>query len=377
MSRAHHVVALARKELLQIRRDPISLFVLLGMPAALLLLFGYALTLDVTDVPLAVLDRDRSAASRELVGRFGRTEAFEVVARPSDEDAVRRLLDGGRVKAALVIPPDYGRRVAARQPAAVQLLVDGADSNTARIAKGYAEAIVAEAGAALTASAASAAPASPPAPFEVRSRVFFNPALESALFVVPGLLGIVVLVAATLMTAASVAREREQGTFETLLASPAGRLGLIAGKGLPFVGLAALDVAGALLAARLVFDVPIRGSLLALAVVSLTYVIVALGLGLLISTVATNQQAAFQIALLTTLLPSFLLSGFVFPIENMIPPVQAVAATVPAQYYLRALRAIVLKGAPLASVAPDLAALGGFALLFPLLAIARFPKRLA
>ncbi len=369
--------AIAHKELIQVRRDMLSLAILLGMPAALLLLFGFALTLDVEHVPLAVVDQDRTPASRRLIDDFARTDVFDLVARPATAKESIRLLDEGRIRAALVIPRGYSRDLAAGEQVRVQLLLDGADSNSARVTMGHAERIAAEAGVDSLARRASDEGRPPLRPaFAVQSRVFFNPTLSSAHFVVPGLLGTVVLIATALMTAVSVAREREAGTLETLLVSPVGRLELILGKTLPFLGLAAIDVVLALATAHWVFGVPIRGSVVALAAVTLIYIVGALGLGVLISTVARTQQAAFQITLMTTLLPSFLLSGFVFPVENMVAPVQAIAALVPTQYYIRALRAIVLRGAPLASVLPDVLALGAFALVAPLLAVIRFKKRI-
>jgi drug efflux transport system permease protein len=369
------VWALTRKELVTVRRDPLTLVLLIGMPAALLLLFGYALTLDVARLPLAVLDRDGSAASRELVGRLTRDGTFQVAAQPRDSAELLRLLDQGEVKVALEIPVDYGRDVALGRPASAQLLLDGSDSNQARVALSHAHAMAQRAdvgGLETVELAGAAAPA-----LQVDGRVFFNPALESAQFVVPGLLGIVILVATVLMTAASVARERELGTLEALLATPVGRVELILGKTLPFVALAAADVVLALGTARLVFDVPLRGPLLALTVVTGLYIMGSLGFGVLISTLARNQQAAFQIALMTTLMPAFLLSGFVFPLENMAAPIQALARLVPAQYYIRALRAVVLKGAGVGDLLPDVGALSAFAVVFPALAVIRFRKRLS
>ncbi len=369
---ATRVLSVAVKELRQLRRDPTSLVILVGMPAALLLLFGFALTLDVRHVPLAVHDGDGTAASRDLAGAFTRTGAFDLVARAPDRSAAERLLDEGRVRAALVIPPGYARRLAAGDAPRVQLLVDGADSNTARVAIGHAALIAARVG--RDGARVEAAPLRPA--FEVRARVFFNPGLESAHFIVPGLLGTVVLIAVALMTATSVARERELGTLEALLATPIGRLELVVGKTLPFVAVAVLDVALALATAHHVFGVPLRGSGWTLAALTAAYIATALGLGLLISTAARTQQAAFQITLMTTLLPSFLLSGFVFPVENMVPAVQAVADLVPARYYVRALRAVILEGARLDAVARDLGALGVFAVGLPLLAATRFRERL-
>ncbi len=366
--------ALAVKELVQAARDPGTLLLLILLPAAMLLLFGFALTLEVERVPLAVLDQDRSPRSRALVDRFVAADAFRQVAAVDTPADLQAALDRGRARAALAIPPGYARALRDGRPASVQLLVDGADANSARVAIGYAEAIGAREGAEVLAETITGGAPLRPA-FEARARVFYNPGLESAHFLVPGLLAVVVLVTAVLMTATSFARERELGTLEALLVTPLGRLELLLGKTVPFLLLALLDVGLALLAARVVFGVPARGSPLVVGGATLLFVVAALGYGLLVSTVARSQQAAFQMTVMTTLLPAFLLSGFVFPVENMVAPVQAIAACLPTRYYVDLLRAVLLKGAPAAAVAGELWVLGGFACLTPLLALRRFERQ--
>ncbi len=374
---AARVLAVAAKEARQMRRDPITVLLLVAVPAITLLLFGYALTLDVDHISLAVCDLDRSAASRDLVAAFASGGTFDVAAQPEAPAALDRLLDSGEVAAALLIPPDFARDLEPGRGARVQLLLDGADSNAARIAQGHAAVIARDrATEVLLRALGGAAEAGRPLPIEARSFVRFNPELRSARFIVPGLLAILLLVAATMMTAMSVARERERGTLEALVATPIGRLELIAGKTAPYLAVAFADLAIGLAVARFVFGVPVRGSLALLAGATGLYAIGALGFGLLISTVARTQQAAWTLGVLTTLLPSFLLSGFIFPVENMEPWLREFTRLIQARWYISALRAIALKGASAADIAPQLLALEAFAVAFPALAAARFRKRI-
>lgn len=370
--------AVVLKELRQMSRDPTTLTLLIVIPAAMLLLFGYALTLDVEHVRLAVCDLDRTEASRDLVSRFTRGGTFDVVAEGATPQALERLLDAGEARAGLVIPPGFARDLAGGRGARVQLLLDGSDSNTARVAQGLANVIARQRGTEVLLEmlgGAGGTGGGATAPLETRSRTWFNPDLKSTHFVVPGLLGIVLLLATMMMTAMSVVRERERGTLEVLVASPIRPLELIAGKATPYVAVAFLDLFFALAVAVHVFGVPFRGDLGLLLGTSAIFVAGSLGFGLLISTIARSQQAAWSLGLLTTMLPSFLLSGFIFPIENMTPVVRELTRVVPARYYLAALRGIVLKGAGFWDIAPQLAALGVFAVAFPGLAAARFVKR--
>jgi ABC-2 type transport system permease protein len=356
-------------------RDPITVALLLVLPAFMLLLFGYALTLDVDHVRLAVCDLDRTAASRDLISRFSRAGTFDVVASGRTPRAIERLLDAGEARAGLVIPPGYGRDLAAARGAAVELLIDGSDSNTARVAQGYAAVIARQRGTEVLLGAIGPGAAAA-APIEARARGFFNPELRSAVFIVPGLLGILLLIATVLMTAMSIVRERERGTFEVLIATPVRPVELILGKTAPYVVVAFADLAIAIAVMVAGFGIPFVGSPLVLLGATALFVTASLGYGLLISTVARSQQIAWTLGVLTTLLPSFLLSGFVFPIENMAPALQAVTRLIPARYYLAALRGVLLKGASTADLAPHAAALAVFAVAMPALAAARFRKRL-
>jgi ABC-2 type transport system permease protein len=370
------LVAVAVKELRQVARDRMSIFLVAVMPAVLVALFGYALTLDVDHIPLAIVDRDRSEASRDLIQRFTSGGTFNHTHDAASAAELQELLDAGRVRAGLVIPPRFGGDLAAARGTRVQLLLDGADSNTARIAQGYATVIGRTRGSEVLVEevARAAGAGTTGATIEARAHVWFNPELRSANFVIPGLLGIVLLVANMMMTAMSVVREKERGTLEALAASPVRPIELILGKTLPYFGFAFLETALAMLVAIYGFGVPFRGSVLVLLAVVALFAIGALGYGLLISTIAPTQQQAWTLGLVTTLLPSFLLSGFVFPIENMLPAVQAVTRVIQARYFIAALRAVILKGVGFDAILPQIAALATFAVVFPGLAALRFRK---
>ncbi len=350
-------MAVISKELRQIRRDPFSLLMLIALPAFMLVLYGFALNFDVRNVRLAVQDRDRSAASRELVTSFTASTYFDLVATPEAGEDLAALMEWRRAKAILVIPEGYGRDLASGQLATLQLLIDGADSTTAATVLGYARGLVAEANARIVAMELSRA-GRPSAPLvQLDPRVLFNPQLESSQFLVPGLVGFLLMLTAVLSTALSVVREKERGTMEQLRVAPLRTVELILGKTIPYLGISLLATAIILLAARLLFGVVIRGPYLDLLVVVLLYLFGALGFGLLISTLAESQALAFQIGLITSMLPALLLSGFIFQIRIMPLPLQVITYLVPARFFLVILRGIILKGEGLATYWPQVVAL--------------------
>ena len=342
---------IAIKEFRQISRDRRTLGVLLFIPAFMLVMFGYALSFDVRRVPLAVCDQDRSRASREFAESFLHSEYFDLKHRLNDAREIDGLMGGERVRVALVIPPDFSERLLNGREATVQVLVDGANASAAATAVGYIGAM-AQYYSSKIAVRASARTGRPGAslPIDYRPRVWYNPELKSAKFLVPGLIGFILMITAVISTALSVVREKEQGTIEQIVVSPIRPVELILGKTIPYILISLVATAIILLVSYLLFDVAIRGSYLLLFGVTLLFLAGALGLGLLISTVADSQQVAFQMALLVTMLPTFLLSGFVFPIRNMPLPVQAITYIVPARYFLVALRGIVLKGVGLSTL---------------------------
>ncbi|MBI4865659.1 MAG: ABC transporter permease [Candidatus Wallbacteria bacterium] len=359
------IAVVALKELRQVSRDPLSLLMLLGLPAMMLVLYGYAISFDVRHVALAVQDRDRTRASRELVATFVNSSFFDVAANPQPGDDLEALTQRLVAKAILVIPEGYARELHAGRPSPVQFLVDGADANTATTILGYADALLAS-----TAGARRQ-------PIRYQPRVWYNPELSSTRFLVPGLMGMLLMLTAVLSTAMSIVREKERGTLEQIRVSPISGLQFILGKTLPYLGISLLAAAIILLAARVLFGIAVRGSYLELLGLTLLYLTGALGLGLLVSTVADSQALAFQQALLVSMLPSVLLSGFIFPIANMPEWLRAITCAVPARFYLVALRGVILKGAPLEVYSEQVAALAAFAAVMLVLATRRLAREVA
>jgi ABC-2 type transport system permease protein len=355
--RAPLALAVARKELHQIARDRRTLAILLFLPALFLLLFGYALSWDIRGVPVAVDDRDRSPESRALVSAFTRSEYFELVASVSDLEELERLMDQNAVRAVLVIPSGLARDLARGETAPVQILLNGDNANTAATVMGYATSIIQAESArrALDAAGAAAAP-----PLVVESRIWYNPQLRSALFLVPGLIAYIAMITAVVSTALSVVREKERGTVEQIRMAPIGTLSFLVGKTLPYFVISLAAELSIVTVAMLLFDLPMRGSWALLLVALSLFLVGALGLGLLISSVADSQQVAFQVAVLASFLPTLMLSGFIFPIASMPAFLQTVTYLVPARYFLIALRGIFLKGLGLPNLWPELAALVGF-----------------
>ncbi len=345
------------KEVRQVRRDPFSLMMLIALPAFMLVLYGFALNFDVRHVRLAVQDRDRSAASRELVASFTHSTYFDLVATPAPGENLEALLEHRAAWAVLVVPEGYGRDLAAGRAAPVQLLLDGADSTTAQTVLGYARALVSEQNASLALEVLARHGQRREPPLVLEPRILFNPELESTKFLVPGLIGFLLMLTAVLSTALSVVREKERGTMEQLRVAPLRTWELILGKTVPYLGISLLATLIILLAARVLFGVEIRGPYLDLGVAVLLYLFGALGFGLLISTIANTQALAFQAGLIASMLPAILLSGFIFQIRIMPEWLQAVTYLVPARYFLVILRGIILKGEGLATYWPQVGAL--------------------
>jgi len=381
------VRAIAVKEFRQAARDPLTLAMLLGLPTMMLLLYGYAVNFDVRHIRLAIQDRDKTAASRDLGAAFVNSGYFDLVADlPAGAD-LERLTERRRAQAVLVIPETYGRDVAAGRTARVQLVIDGADANTATTVLGYASAITAEAGAEVvrarllrsagTGGAGGQRRTAPARvePIDYEPRVWYNPELKSTQFLVPGLVGFILMLTAVLSTALSVVREKERGTMEQLRVSSLTPGELLVGKTIPYLAISLLATAIILLAARALFGVVVRGSYLDLFAVTFVYLVGALGLGLLVSSVADSQAMAFQLGAATSMLPSILLSGFIFPIRSMPAVVRGLTYAVPARYFLVVLRGVILKGAGLAPYLTDLAFLLAYALVVIGLAFARLTRK--
>lgn len=371
------VGALAAKETIHIRRDIRTLYMALGLPVVLLLLFGYAVSFDLNAVPIAVLDHDTTPSSRELRETFVASDDFRLVRMLRNPEEVEPLFRSGEVFAVLIIPPGYERDLGRGETVRVQLLMDGADANTANLARGKAEALAQAVSLELRTDAAGAIDLSGAAPLVLRSWTRFNPEGRSALFLVPGLIAVILAIVAVMLTALTVAREWERGSMEQLFATPVGRLEIVLGKLLPYMILGCIAVLLVLTVGAWVFDVPIRGSIPLLALVSLLFIIGMLGLGLVISVVTRNQMVATQIAALSSMLPTMLLSNFIFPIENMPWILRWIAHVLPATYFIESLRGILLRGNGIAELWPETIALTIFALFVITVSTVRFKRRLA
>lgn len=366
------VAAMAAKETLHIRRDPRTLYLALGMPVVLLFLFGYGVSFDLDRIPLAVVDQDRTVASRALVDAVTAARELERVADVRPEDALP-LFRAGKAVAVLVVPEGYARDVAQGRRTRAQLLVDGTDAVVANQVLAKADAFAR----AETRRLAGAALAAQEPPLQVKVWTLFNPAGRSALFMVPGLAAYLLAISAVLLTALTISGEWERGSMEQLFAAPVGRLEIVLGKLLPYLVLGMIELQLVLAFGAVAFDLPMRGSAPLLFLIGFFFLVGMLGQGLLISVVAKNQLVATQAGALSALLPSLLLSGMVFPIENMPLPLQALSRVVPARYLVHALRGLLLKGNGLDVLWPDLVAQIVFAVLVLAVATARFQRRLA
>jgi ABC-2 type transport system permease protein len=359
-------LAILKKEFRQIARDPLSLGMLVLLPAVLLILYGYALSFDVKHIRVAVLDHDRTPESRALQDALFRNPYFDragALSRPGEAD---ELLDRGLVRAVLVVPEGYAAALLRRERVAVQVLVDGANANTATTTLGYFDALTER----ITRGLAEAAPAGARRAPRVapEPRVWFNPELQSARFLVPGLMGILLMLSTVVATSLSLVREKERQTMEQIVCSPARRHEIILGKTVPYVFICLFTVAIILLMGYFLFGVAIRGSMALLAATILIFLLAGLGLGVLISSVTNSQQMAFQIASIATILPSIVLSGFIFPLQSMPVPIQWISVLVVPRYFVSALRRVILRGAPLSVVWPDLAGMVVIGLVFYALA---------
>lgn len=358
------IAAVLSKETREILRDPITLGVALAMPLVMLLLFGYAISLDVRDAPFGVLDLDRSPASRALVTRFAETEYFAPAQPFTDLHAVESALRGSRIKLALVISRGLARELERGDSPQVQVLLDGTYSATATLLGSYAGAIISATGPG-------------PAPIEVRTRVWHNPALRSVNDIVPGLFGVILMAFPPLLTALAIVREKESGSIQQVFASPLSGAEFLVGKLVPYGLIAFVQIFLVMAVGFVWFAVPMAGSLGFLIGAGLVYVFCTVGLGLLVSTVTRSQLTAMLLALIVTLMPSFLFSGFLFPIFTMPYALQLYTAIFPARYFIDLSRGVVLKGAGIADLWPNLVLLVVYTAAVFTLAAWRFRKKVA
>ncbi|MBI4443129.1 MAG: ABC transporter permease [Acidobacteria bacterium] len=371
------VWAVARKEFLHVLRDARSLAMAIAFPTMLLILYGYALTLDVDRVPMVVWDQSRSPASREFLSGFYGSRYFALRGHIGSYPELETAIDRRQALLALVIPSDFARHVESHRPASVQMIVDGGDSTTATLAIGYAEAATQSYSQQIQfESVQFLGGRRPDPPLELRSRVWYNEELQSRNYIIPGLIAIVMMVIAAMLTSLTVAREWERGTMEQLISTPIQGRELVLGKLLPYFAIAMLDVLLAVGMSLFVFQVPLRGSLALLLAVAALFQVGALSLGLLISIATKNQLLANQLAMMTTFLPSFLLSGFVYAIPNMPKALQLFTYVVPARYFVSFLKGVYLKGIGLKILAGEVLLIILFAVVMVVLADRRFQKKL-
>jgi ABC-2 type transport system permease protein len=372
------MLAIARAEWLLNRRDPRSLGVIFVLPVLLLILYGYGLNFDLRNLPMAVQDLDRSELSRSIIQRAAASGYFEFAAEVRDHAEISRLLRSRRALMVLVIPRGFTAQVARGGQGRLQLVLDGSDSVTAGTALGYAQALTARLGEEVARRRAlrSGLGRQVTAGIDVRVQVLFNPGLSSAAFIIPGLIGVVMALMAGLLTSTCIVREREIGTMEALLATPVRPAEIIMGKLLPYAALAMVDIGLCVGAGALIFGVLPRGNPLELAAVSAVFIIASLSIGLTVSGAARSQRTAIIGGLLTLMLPTMMLSGFVFPIINLPAVLRAVSYALPATHYLVAMRAVYLRGVSVMAFWPHVAALAALTALLLTLAVKSFRARL-
>jgi len=371
------LLSLIRKEFIQIVRDPRTLYITLAIPVIQIFLLGYTATSDVRNVPLAVFDQDHSPAARQLLDAYRAADYFKLTFDANSESELRGLIDGGQARAGLIIPPGYGASLLAGQTARVTFVLDGSDPNSASTSLAAAQ-LIGQAHATeimVDRLAQQGLVLGQGLPVEVTTHVWYNPDLISAFFMIPALIGLILQLLTSMLTATAIVRERERGTIEQLIVTPIRSWELILGKIIPYVLIAFLDTVEILVVGTWWFKVPIRGSLGLLMSLSGLFLVSSLGIGLFLSTVARTQQEAMMLTWFT-LLPTIFLSGFLFPLEAMPVALRAVSYVVPLRYYLTIIRSVILKGVGLEALMPEVLALALIGLVLMGAAALRFRKRL-
>ncbi|MFN2601157.1 MAG: ABC transporter permease [Gemmatimonadaceae bacterium] len=362
------LVPMLRKEFIQMRRDRLTFALMIGIPIIQLILFGYAIRTEVRNLPTVVLDESRSEQSRSLVSVMEQTQNFKIVGAAASRNEMRDWMESGRARAAIVIPPEFERDIKQHQTAHAQVIVDAADPLASSAAIG---------GAALAASVRATALVDPnlarPQPLDVRVRPWYNPALRSSVYIVPGIIGVLLSLTLLAITSIAIVREREKGTFEQLVVTPISKTDIMLGKVLPFVVVGYVQMACILILGRLLFDIPIRGSVTLLFAISLGFIVANLGIGLLVSTMVKTQIQAIQLSIFF-LMPNILLSGFMFPREAMPPVAQWISYALPLTYYLTVLRGILLKGIGINHLWHETLTLSAFATALIVVSVNRFSK---
>ncbi len=373
----NRTLAIARKELIHIRRDPRSLILVILLPIILLMLYGYALNFDIKNVPLAIYDQEGSRVSQDLVNEFRGSHYFRLAHFVAGYGEIERLIHSRQTQAALVIPYDFSQKIKKGQSARLQAVVDGTDANTANIILGYIQAVISTYNEHLVLDRLRLRGLTHlEVPIQTDTRFWFNEDLESVNYIVPGLIVVIMTMVGALLTALTVVREVERGSMESLLATPLKKAELLLGKIGPYFLIGMLDVAITIIMGEYLFGVPRRGSLVLLVAAAAIFLVATLGHGLLISVTAENQLQAYQMAMLTTFLPAFLLSGFVFSIQLMPLPLRIASALVPARYLVSIAKGVYLKGIGLGILWGEAVMLVVAALVFILLALRKFVPKL-
>jgi len=372
------IKAVAWKEFIQIKRDPRSLGLALAIPIFLLLIFGYGLSLDIDNVATLVWNQDASSVlTRNFMLDFKNSKYFKIIGYTDNYRDIERMINNGEVLMALVIPKDFSHYLEAGKEAPLQVIIDGSDANTATIAVGYVRSVVANYNVNLLINTFASHGIKPPQTVDARSRVWFNMGLTSTWFIVPGVIAMIIMIIAALLTSICIAREWERGTMEQLISTPVKAPELVFGKFIPYFTIGFFDLAVGVLMSKFLFGVPFRGSYLLFIILSALFLTGALSQGIYISVVARTQLMASQLASLTTLIPTLLLSGFIYPIFNMPKAIQAVTYFIPARYYIVVLREIFLKAGTMHSLWDEATFLFLFAFLMLGLAVKRFKKKVA
>ena len=366
--------AILRREFTDVRRDRRSLILTFLYPISMLIMYGYGIRYDVDNVPLTILDYDETPESRDLSEQMIRSGYFQLVRSARNQHEVDRDLTRDKSKAAVIIPVQFAAHIRAGESATVQAIIDGSDSNTATIAQGYLLAMMSRYSAEL--AAGTAALKTPPPGVELKSRVWYNPELKSVNFIVPGIIAVIMMIVGAILTALSIVKEKERGTIEQILVSPIRPLEMMIGKIIPYVIIAFIDLAIVVVAGYVIFAVPIKGSLVQLAIFALLYLTASLGTGVFVSTIADTMQTAMLAAIFISLMPSILLSGFVFPLENMPAPIRLISYFFPGRYFVTAIRGIYLKGVGISVLWPEALLLLCFGVGIVWLSASRFQEKL-
>ncbi len=362
------------KEFRQVRRDKRVLAILTLVPALLLLINGYALNFDVQHIKMAVYDQEKSSVSRGFVNSFVTSGYFDYVQNLSSSGEATRLLDNAEVKCVVVIPTDFSHKLASGEPVDIQVLVDGMEANTATTIVGYVQVISLQYSQKIILRELAKIGRGNYLPIQLDARIWYNPELKSAKFLVPGLIGFILAITCVIATSLSIVKEKERNTIEQIDVSPVSALQLIVGKTIPYALFSLIAAALVLVSAYFLFDVVIKGSMLLLFFSTLIFVVAALSIGIFVSTVSDNQQVAFQLASLSSMLPTIILSGFMFPIRSMPWWLQILSNITPAKFYLVILRSIILKGVGISAFWQQLVYLSIFITVLLLLSVRRFKK---